>query len=243
VLVFDTPVARQELPGEERFGRVRLARDTLVLLPGPRVAAGEVWPLTVYFADGAAPASAELRLVVQAALADRQVEVYRHPRDAETLQAELAERDGQIQQCQTELARLWAVQAPLNTLSGWMEARLMMLDGVRSARQAPAQHPRNALLVIEAHVLKAVTLAAVHLELLLPGGQPWQAGNATLQGQAGPSLRVLRVWQPSPLTPGQAGVLVVDVEVPKALPPGPYTLLVEEAGGPRAVTLKNLVFP
>lgn len=242
VLVFDTPVARQELPGEERFGRVRLARDTLMLLPGARVEVGETWTLTVHFADGAVPARAELRLVVHAALAERQVAVYRHPRSAEDLQGELLEKAGQVERCQAALSRLEAAHAPLDRLSGWLDTGLLDTAGVLAGSQELTEHPRNALRVEDAWTYRAAGRAVVALVLKLPKGPPWDAGSAILQAKAGPRLRVLRVWPHEPIAPGQARKLYVDVEVSKDMLLGPYTLTVEEAGGTRALTVGNLMF-
>jgi len=243
VLVFDAPVTRHELPGEERFGRVRLARDTLVLLPGPGLEAGETWTLAVHFADEAVPASVKLRLVVHAALAERQVEVYRHPRGAEALQAELLEKQGQVQRCQAEVARLQAAQARPDGLGGWLDAEDVDDRGVPVKIQALVPHPRNALLAERAWAYRAARSMAVRFELKLPGGRPWEAGGAALQAKAGPRPRVLRVLLKAPIAPGEKGLVVVEVKYLEGMFLGPYTLTVEEAGGTRSVTLGNLIFP
>ena len=72
-LLFDAKLARVEVEGWERFRRVKLVDDTLVLVASEALHDGERVLVTVYFQDGAAPTSATFVLVVHPSQAERQV--------------------------------------------------------------------------------------------------------------------------------------------------------------------------
>jgi uncharacterized protein (TIGR02268 family) len=98
-LLFDTPPRPPCQGGIEVEGRVL----TLVLTHG--VKPGTRLRLTVHFADGGVPASAEFLLVVHPAHAETHVQVYRQPRSAEACSQEAREERQQRQQCEVSLAR------------------------------------------------------------------------------------------------------------------------------------------
>ncbi|MFP2963574.1 DUF2381 family protein [Myxococcus sp. 1LA] len=246
LLLFDTPVARAELEGEERFTRVRLAGDTLTLMPSASVEDSEALRLTVHFADGAAPASATFRLVPHPTLADRQVEVHRQARSAESLHAELLEKEEEVRRLREELARMEAARSLPDGLTGILAAKHMGRSGVR-ARWLDGQlirHPRNALHVTYATTYRAATQVAVAVECEeLRGGAPWEARGATLVPREGAALRVLRVWQAAPTTTGIPVRFIVEAEATDTMSPGPYTLTVWAEGDKRSVILGNVMFP
>nr|WP_281291572.1 DUF2381 family protein [Myxococcus llanfairpwllgwyngyllgogerychwyrndrobwllllantysiliogogogochensis] len=86
----------------------------------------------------------------------------------------------------------------------------------------------------------------VALEVLLSGlrGElPWIASGAALRGVPGTELKVLRVWQESPITPGGKGRVVIETEASGESARGPFALKLWEANGPRTVTISNVTFP
>jgi uncharacterized protein (TIGR02268 family) len=246
VLLFDSSLARVELPSRARFERVGEARDMLILIPSSRVEDGERLALTVHFADGAVPTSADLLLVVHPSLSERQVEVYRHPRTADSLRAELAEKEDAVRRCQGDVARLQAAQAQPDGLVGLWAAGAMNWRGVAASEVTDTLvgRPRNALRVARAWAYRASSRVAVELHLDPgPVGEPWRAEGATLTGKAGATLRVLRVWQLAPGGPDEEERLMVEAEATDATSAGPYTLTVWSADGKRSVILSNLMFP
>lgn len=246
LLLFDTPVARAELAGEERFTRVRLAGDTLTLMPSTSVEDSEELRLTVHFADGAAPASATFRLVPHPTLADRQVEVHRQARSADSLHAELLEKEEELRRLRSELARMEAAQNLPDGLTGMLATRQLDENGVRARwrREQLVLHPRNALNVVNATTYRAAAQVAVAVDCeRLRGGEPWEARGATLVPREGAALRVLRVWQAAPTTPDMSSQFIVEAEATDTMSPGPYTLTVWAEGDKRSVILGNVMFP
>ncbi|WAM25992.1 MULTISPECIES: DUF2381 family protein [Myxococcus] len=245
LLLFDTPVARAELEGEKQFTRVRLAGDTLTLMPSASVEDSEELRLTVHFSDGAAPASATFRLVPHPTLADRQVEVHRQARSADSLHAELLEKEEELRRLRSELARMEAAQNLPDGLTGMLATRQLDVNGVRARwrREQLMLHPRNALNVTNATTYRAAAQVAVAVDARLRGGEPWEARSATLVPREGAALRVLRVWQAAPTAAGMVGQFIVEAEATDTMSPGPYTLTVWAEGDKRSVILSNLMFP
>jgi uncharacterized protein (TIGR02268 family) len=246
LLLFDTPVARVELAGRERFARVRLDKDTLTLLPAERLEAEEELLLTIHFADGAAPTRTDFLLVVHATLAERQVEVVRRPRPAEALAAELEEKEAEVRRLRAEIARLQAAQAQPEGLTGLLATRHMHKNGVkaRDLSKESVQHPRNVLTVWEIIAYRAEKNVAIRVGLANTRGvEAWKAEGAVLEAKQGTGLRVLRVWQSTPFPAGEEGHLVVEAEATDAMPPGPYTLTVWAEERKRAVIIGNILFP
>lgn len=246
LLLFDTPVARAELEGEKRFTRVRLAGDTLTLIPSASVEDSEELRLTVHFADGAAPASATFRLVPHPTLADRQVEVHRQARSAESLHAEVLEKEEEVRRLREALARMEAARSLPDGLTGMLAIRHLDKNGVRARwnDEQLLRHPRNTLKVKTATTYRAAAQVAVAVECEeLRGGAPWEARGATLVPREGAALRVLRVWQAPPTAEGMSGQFIVEAEATDTMSPGPYTLTVWAEGDKRSVILGNLMFP
>ncbi|HSP79138.1 MAG TPA: DUF2381 family protein [Myxococcaceae bacterium] len=106
VLLFDAPVAGRGVKVEERgrFERVDVAERSVVVRLEVELEPGERLLLEVPFADGKAPARAVFALVSEPGEVDGQVEVVRHARTAEQLQAEL---DALRARCEPERRPDW----------------------------------------------------------------------------------------------------------------------------------------
>jgi uncharacterized protein (TIGR02268 family) len=246
VLVFDTAVVRVELQERERFGRVRLKEDTLTLLPASNLEAEEELKLTAHFEGDAVPTSADFLLVVHATLPERQVEVFRHPRPAANLQAELKEKEAEVRRLQEEVARLQAAQSRPEGLTGLLAAMHMDKNGVqvRSLARDFVIHRRSALRATEVYTYRAAKSFALSVRLEgARGTETWRAEGAALQAKDGTALRVLRVWQAAPRQPGEKDQVVVEAEATNTTSPGPYTLTVWATDGKRPVILGNIQFP
>jgi uncharacterized protein (TIGR02268 family) len=249
-LLFDTPLRRGgvELEGGERFKLVTLdeAAQVLTLIPPPTPLPGERLKLTVHFADGAAPASATFRLEVHPAWAEQQVEVYRLPRPLESYQQEAREQREHAQRCEAELARAQAERQGPGGLAGLIDAGWVVEDqgvGALKITKTTTQRPGEVLRLRRAHSYRAQGQVAVALELNNTDARPWTAEGAELVGPRGERLRVLRVWQPTPVLSGHFGLVIVEAEGLGADTQGPYVLRLHEAGGPRTVTLRGVSFP
>ncbi|HEX5754634.1 MAG TPA: DUF2381 family protein [Archangium sp.] len=221
------------------------------LLPSGALPPGRELMMTARFADDAVPGWARFRLVVHATRAERQVEVYRLPRPAESYrQAEQRERE-RAERCEARLARVETEGRSPESLTDLREADLV--DGntgvaVKRILEDITQRPGEVLWVTNAWGYHAGKMerVAVELEMENTGDTPWMAEGVQgteLVGADGERLRILRVWQPAPLLPGSRGPLMVEAEAAPEQTQGAFLLKLGEAGGPRTLTVRGVTFP
>ncbi|WP_052519657.1 DUF2381 family protein [Archangium violaceum] len=221
------------------------------LLPSGALPPGRELMMTARFADDAVPGWARFRLVVHATRAERQVEVYRLPRPAESYrQAEQRERE-RAERCEARLARVETGGRSPEGLTDLREAGLVNgLNGVAVKRiiKDVTQRPGEVLRGREAWGYHAGMVKRVVVELKVEntGDTPWTAEGvpgAELVGANGERLRIVRVWQPGPLLPGSTGSLMVESEATPEQTRGAFLLKLGEAGGPRTLTVRGVTFP
>ncbi|MGZ3458594.1 MAG: DUF2381 family protein, partial [Archangium sp.] len=106
--LFDSDVRADgvTLENRERFEVADLGKRTLTLVPSEKMRGEKPGMVTVCFADGAAPSCATFRLAVHPAMGERQVEIFRHPRPVDSVQAELKKTREENERLRTELERL-----------------------------------------------------------------------------------------------------------------------------------------
>ncbi|MFE8605648.1 DUF2381 family protein [Archangium violaceum] len=253
-LLFNMPVRSGGVVVEarERFLQVSLSEDgrMLNLLPSDELKTGQRLRLTVRFADGATPTSADFTLVVSPR-AEAQVEVYREPRPCDSYRQQAEEVEAKHQQCQTQLARERAQRDAPRGVIGLLVLRQMGEEGIRSKviTEEVAPRPEEAFRVEHAVSYRAtsgeeeakVTRLAVELTLWNEGAEPWTPTHAQLVGEG---VRWdLEIWAPGPLGPGGKDRVLVEVERPGREAPGTYVLKLWDAGMTRTVTLSGVTFP
>jgi uncharacterized protein (TIGR02268 family) len=202
----------------------------------------------VRFADGAVPASVTFSLVVHPTRAEPQVNVYRQPRSAESFQQEARQEHERAERCEARLAQTQTEQKSPGSLIGLIDSGLVVGNkgiAARDISNITRQPPGEALKRTEAYSYRAEGRVAVALVVDNTSAQPWtvDAEGAALVGRGGVRLRVLRVWQPEPIPPGEIGRVVVEVEATEEQARGTYVLRLGEANGPRTVTLRGVTFP
>ncbi|WP_164021316.1 DUF2381 family protein [Pyxidicoccus trucidator] len=237
------------LEGSDDFSLVEVGPSTLKLIPSEKLNAGARRQVRVGFKDGAAPRSAVFVLAVQAAQADPLVNVYRQARTVESYQQELAEQEAEARQCREENARLRGEKHGPGGLVGLRAAGLMEASGVtsRDIFSSVSLTPTDVLRVEEIVVYRSAQRVAVEVRLRVPEDAPaWvpEGASLLLQGKKGVELKVLKLWPPEPIAPGQKGGRVfVEAEAPADAVSGPYTLKLWDASGARVVTLRGATFP
>lgn len=252
--VFDTPVQSEGAVVEEheRFRQVSLSEDgrLLTLLPSDELEPGKRLRLTVRFSDGATPRSADFTLVVSAR-AESQVEVYRTLRPCDSYRQQAEDAEVRAWQCQTLLERERAEREAPRGLTGLLALDQMNDAGVLSKRISMDIKLRSgeSFAVDRAVSYRApggeqgaeVTRLAVDLRLWNRGSQSWAPTHAQLVGEG---VRWdLEVWLPRPMAPGKLGRVVMEVERPGPVAPGPYLLKLWDESGSRAATLSGVTFP
>ncbi|HEX5747488.1 MAG TPA: DUF2381 family protein [Archangium sp.] len=253
-LLFNMPVRSGGVVVEERerFLQVSLSEDgrMLNLLPSDELKTGQRLRLTVRFADGATPTSADFTLVVSPR-AEAQVEVYRELRPCDSYRQQAEETEAKHQQCQTQLARERAEREAPRGIIGLLVLRQMGEEGIRSKviTEEVTPRPGEAFHVEHAVSYRAtggekeseVTRLAVELRLWNEGSKPWTPTHAQLVGEG--ARWDLAVWVPGPLGPGKEDRVLVEGERPGRAASGPYVLELWDAGMTRTVTLSGVTFP
>ncbi len=248
--LFDAKLTRVELEGREHFRRVVEAADSFMVVPSEAMRDLEPQRVTVYFADGADPASLTFLLVVHPARAARQVDVIRQTRPVAFYKQEAREAQSKAQRCEEEKARLQAEQGAPGGLRGLFAAGLLVEDlGVvfKDIRNDVKPRPRAALVSLGSWSYRAGNdkkgRVAVAVELANPGTKTWTLSGAMLRGTKGEELIPLPEGMPVSIPPDEAFVRVmVEFEATTKQARGAYTLTLWDADG-RSLVLDNVTFP
>lgn len=260
VVLFDTPPSSVEVEEPQRFRRVRVAGDTLTLVPAAGLPVGARLTLTVYFLDGQVPERTKLVLVVDADSAERQVEVHRRPRarprepiQVEALQEENQRLHRELEALREENQRLRQVMAPVFS-SGVQPAGLGELFAggplttaefaMRRVDFTDASSAVQFLKVRDAWAYRLGSQVALLLELENTSReQPWQLGDASLEDTTRIDALTLSVWVDVRLGPGERGHIALGTKALRKAIWGPFTLRIQDSEGNQTVTLSNIVFP
>jgi len=249
-LFFNAKLARVEVEGQERFRRVKVVDDTLTLVASEALHDGDrVW-VTVYFQDGAAPASATFVLVVHPSQAERQVEVSRHERTVASLRQGEQQARAEVQQCREEKARLQAECGGQVGLTGLIENGWLDEEGIPAWwLKEVIQRPGDSLIAQRVISYWAVGpdgrgRVAVKVELFNPGTVPWTPMGAALIGSKHEALMGLSVWPLKPILPGKYGRITVELDAVEREARGTFTLkLWAGEAGSGGVNLDGVMFP
>ncbi|MBZ4408183.1 DUF2381 family protein [Myxococcus sp. XM-1-1-1] len=243
-LFFDARIRTEEvlLEGRERFHRVGLADDHLVLVPSTTFRQGERLRLEVRFLDGAAPEQLVVWLVVDPMRGEPQVEVFRRVRTAESYRREVEELRARLAQARSELERLQST----GRASSSLEELVAMLG--RSSRSLYVQVLESASPQGPDLYAKAIRHVALHSHwsALVLGisaeseGLGWVASGGSLTRDSGQVLELKPPWQSTPLRAEEEQDVVVLLADEAALTPGRYTLKLWDVRG-RTLTVDRLV--
>ncbi|MFY1826986.1 DUF2381 family protein [Myxococcus fulvus] len=242
-LFFDARLRTEEvlLEGRERFHRVGLADDHLVLVPSNTFRQGERLRLEVRFLDGAAPEQLVFWLLVDPTRGEPQVEVFRRVRTAESYRREVEELRVRLAQALSELERLQStgrISAPVEELASMLGRSLEALH-VRSLVFVDPQAPDLYTKAVQ-HVALPSQWSALRLSIASwLDGMGWVASGGSLTRASGQVLELKPPWQAAPLrakAPQDVVVLLADAA---ALTPGRYTLKLWDARG-RTVTVERI---
>ncbi|MCP3060984.1 DUF2381 family protein [Myxococcus sp. K38C18041901] len=248
VILFDSELTQEgaDVEGRSIFSNVDVGRTTMRLVPSGRGTPGEKFRVSVRFRDGAAPPSASFLLTIHPARADSVVEVYRNARTVESYQQEAREARTETVRCQEDNARLVSERGAPGGLAGLLATGGIDANGVtgRIVTKTISSDPRNALQPFKAQSYRSTGRVALEVFLSgLRGERPWLVSGAALRGTSGAELKVVRVWQKSPVTSGGTGQVVIEAEATAESARGAFSLKLWEADGPRTVTIGNVTFP
>ncbi|QRO02208.1 DUF2381 family protein [Archangium violaceum] len=242
--LFDSDVLADEmsLENRERF-EVALGKRLITLVPSEKMHGEKPGKMMVCFADGAAPACATFRLVVHPAIAERQVDLFRHPRPVDSIQADLTKSYEENARLRAELGRLHAERNRPDGLTGLYTSGMMGEAGIPCSRLHVIQRKGETLNGWKLLACRAPGKMAVLVELTNPdGAAPWSAQGAKLVGPKGQEL-MGSVWPLGPILPTETRTLFIEVQATNVQTDGPFILKLWEAEGPRTVTLGGVTFP
>lgn len=250
-LLFDAKLSRVDVEGRERFRRVNMGDDWVMLVPSDALHDGERVPVTVSFLDGVAPVNATITLVVHPSQAERQVEVSRRARTRASLRLGEQWARADTQQHREDEARLQAECSAQGGLTGLILGEWLREKGV-VARVLKVDTTFRAAMPLEVHRvisywsvgLKGRARVAVEVELWNGGAQAWTPSGAVLVGAKGEALTGLTVAPLKPIPPGWPGRIVVELESAENVVRGPFTLkLWAEEAEAGSVSIDGVTFP
>ncbi|QAT86938.1 hypothetical protein EJ065_5404 [Corallococcus coralloides] len=246
-LLFDTDIEQDQLSLESRaqFARVSTGSSVLVLVPSNDLQGGDSLKLSIPFKEAGStlPSRLSLTLVVDSGAVDRQVEVYRRARSAESYRQE-------VQQLRAELERLRQER-----VSSGGRAREPM--GLRGLLMASTSHPgigvdsrwrfincrRPCSFQVESGaVFTSGPRRAVQLMLRTADKKPWTIGKAVLVDRKGKEWQSFPPFQSGPITAESQATLVLEFDVNNAELEG-YQLRVTDVDGTRTVQWSGINFP
>ncbi|HEX5754338.1 MAG TPA: DUF2381 family protein [Archangium sp.] len=232
------------LENRERF-EVAPGKRLITLEPSERMRGAKPSTLTVCFTDGAAPACASFRLIVHPAIGERRLEIFRHARSVNSVQAELRKTREENSELRAENARLHAEHDRPAGLLG------LFASGMVDANGIPSQDITKLITTRESNSLKSWWVKTVRapgrvvIDLWLENldaAKSWTPKGAVLVGSKGEVLEA-SFWPAEPLPPGERRHIWVEVMAPDARTEGTFTLKLWEADGQRTFVIGNVTFP
>jgi uncharacterized protein (TIGR02268 family) len=243
---FDSDVRADEmtLENRERF-KVAPGKRVLTLVPSERVRGETPSILTVCFADGAAPACATFRLVVHPAIGERQVEIFRHQRPVDSVQAELKKTREEVARLHAENARLRAERDRPDGLTGLFASGMVGEAGIpyQLINWRITKRKSNTLRPLRVTTFRAPGRVAIGLGLQnQEGAKPWTPQGAKLVGSKGEILDAT-FWPAEPIPSGERRHVWIEVTAPDEQTAGTFILKLWEADGQRTFVIGNVTFP
>lgn len=240
----DVRVDEMTLENREYF-EVAPGKRLITLEPSEKIRGARPSTLTVCFADGAAPACATFRLIVHPAIGERRVEIFRHPRPVDSIQAELKRTREENTELRAEIQRVRAERDRPDGLIGLFASGMVGTAGIPSQNisRRITTRENNSLQRVRVTTFRAPGRVAIELELDNPeGAKPWTPQGAVLVGPKGELLDAT-FWPTEPIPSGERRRIWIEMMAPEARTEGPFILKTWEADGRRIFTLGNVTFP
>ena len=243
---FDSDVRADEMTLENReHFEVAPGTRLITLEPSEKMRGAKPSTFTVCFTDGAAPACASFRLIVHPAIGERRLEIFRHPRPVDSVQAELMKTREENSELRAENARLRAEDDRPDGLIGLFASGMVGAAGIpsQSIIEAITKRESNTLRPWSVTTFRAPGRVAMELWLENPdAAKSWTPKGAVLVGPKGEELEA-SFWPAEPIPSGEQRRIWIEVMAPDARTEGPCTLKLWEADGQRTFVIGNVTFP
>lgn len=246
LLLFDSVLDRAGtmLEGREYFREIDVGERTIVLLPSETARDKEKLLLTVRFADDQPPATALFILKPHPALAEHQIEVYRHSNDCEACLQQVSEQQVALDQCRGQLARCAGAPHPSDSISELLSSGFMDQQGIPVRMITLPSSPHESLEVMSVQSYRANHRVAVEVRFRVKHQEDphsWIAKTATIVDRQGKPLGSLAVRQSE--SGDVTGGIRVWAEAEVQSCSDIYTLTLRDAEGTRAIIVNDLRFP
>lgn len=246
-LLFDTDIQQDQVSLESRaqFARVSTGNSVLVLVPSNDLQPGTAVKLIIPFKDvnSTVPSRLSLTLVVDSGAVDRQVEVYRHARSAESYRQEVQQLRGELERLRRERVSPADGARDQTGLGAVLKASSIFpgLSVKRVLDHAICKRPCSLLMEKGSSYTMGQRWA---LKLLLRAADknPWTIGRAVLvdrQGKEWPSLPPI---QSGPITTESQTLVVLEFDVSSSELLG-YQLSISDVDGTRTAQWIGIDFP
>nr|WP_276519198.1 DUF2381 family protein [Corallococcus exiguus] len=245
--LFDTDIQQDQLSLESRaqFARVSMGSSVLVLVPSNDLQGGGSLKLSIPFkaADAALPSRLSLTLVVDSGAVDRQVEVYRRARSAESYRQEVQQLRAEIERLRQEHVSAGASAREPMGLRGLLMASTLLpgigVDGkwMRTSCKRPC-----SIQVERGAAFTSGPRRALQLLLRTADKKPWTIGRAVLVDRQGKEWQSFPPFQSGPITAESQATLILEFDVNNAELDG-YQLRVTDVDGARTVQWSGINFP
>jgi len=212
-LRFNAPIDPDSVEVEGRATRFKLVdagEYTLALEVAVEPGLGERLGVRVRYKEAGTPAYAALVLVSHPTLVDKEVEVVRHPRTVEALEARLAQVEAELVALKVQGARNGLPQLAFSGLLGSQHV------WARPFWSKVTPGDKGGLVPGDGVGYRARLWAMVVVEVRnLPGQPAWAPGTARLTSATGTPVKVLSVHLEKPrLEAGESALVAVLVEPP-----------------------------
>lgn len=238
-LLFDTEIQQDQLNLESRaqFARVSTGSSVLVLVPSNDLQGGNSLKLSIPFKDAGSslPSRLSLTLVVEPGAVDRQVEVYRRARTAESYRQEVQQLRAELERLRQERVSSGGGAREPTGFRGLLRASTK-IPGIEIDRQFVPSNCRRpcSLLVVEGSSFRAGPRRAMQLLLRATDKKPWTIGRAVLVDRQGKEWQSFPPIQSGPITAESPAILTLEFDVNTPELKG-YQLSVSDVDGTRMV--------
>jgi len=232
------------LENREHF-EVASGSQLITLEPSERMRGAQPGRLRVCFADGAAPGCASFRLLFHPVMGERRVEVFRHPRTMDSVQAELKKTREENARLRAENERLRVERDRPDGLTGLLSSGMVGQAGMpsQSLTRYITKRESNTLRPRLVTTFRAPGRVAIDLMVEnLDAAKSWALQGAKLVGPKGEVLEAT-FFPAESIPPGEWGRVWIEVMAQETQTVGPFTLKVWEADGQRTFVIGNVTFP
>jgi uncharacterized protein (TIGR02268 family) len=232
------------LENRERF-EVAPGKRLITLEPSEKMRGAKPSTLTVCFADDAAPDCASFRLVIHPAIGERRLEIFRHARSVDSVQAELRKTQEENSALRAENERLRAERNRPEGLLGLFASGMVGEAGIPSQDiiKRITERESNTLRPRTVTTFRAPGRFAIELWLENPdAAKSWTPKGAVLVGPKGEVLEA-SFWPAEPIPSGERRRVWIEVMAPDVQTEGAFTLKLWEADSQRTFVIGNVIFP